>query len=136
MSTHTSGMANLPRFELPAKPQPAEFPTYNQPFVGSVAYAASLSPNVDDNDIINIGTLTGNISILTPTGTPQDGQYLILRFKQDATGGRTYTFAASYVFGATYPLLSWTTTANASVEAEFRYHAGTAKWRHYNFANF
>jgi hypothetical protein len=136
MSTHTSPLPNLPRFSLPKFPDIPVPPAANTPFVGSVAYSATVTPDCDSFDIVNVGTLTGNVALATPTGTPNDGQTLIIRFKQDATGGRTYSTSAGYQFGATYALLSWTTTANAVCEAEFRYNAATAKWMHVGFANF
>ena len=132
----TSGLPNLPRI-LPPNTTPIipEQRPYNRPFVTTVAYAASITPNVDTTDLLVIGTLTGNISIANPAGTPADGQTLVIRFKQDGTGGRTYTMGSSYSFGTLYTLASWPTTANAYVQAEFRYNATSSKWAHTNRAD-
>lgn len=92
------------------------------------AYAATITPNVDTTDVLNVGTLTGNVTVANPTGTPYDGQSLRLRLAQDATGSRTVTFGNAYAFGtdvtATVP-----TTANAKFEYNFVYNSVTSKWR-------
>lgn len=100
--------------------------------VVAIAYAATVTPDGDTTDVLNIGTLTGNLTLANPTGTPTDGQRLILRFAQDATGGRTITRGNAFVFAATdtgYTAGDVPTGANESWEEVCLYHAGTSKWR-------
>ena len=82
----------------------------------TVAYAATVTPNAATTDVLVVGVLTGNLTLVNPTGSPFDGQSLRIRFQQDATGSRTVTFGAGYVFGTdvttalvpTTPSLKWT----------------------------
>lgn len=96
--------------------------------VGSVAYAATITPNVDNYNILNVGELTGPVTFNAPTGTPVDGQMLRLRIDQDATG-RAITFNAIYAFGTDLLETDCVETANAKYEVTFTYHAGDTKYR-------
>lgn len=95
----------------------------------TVAYAATVTPNCDTTDVLNIGALTGNITIANPTGTPVDGQSLRLRLAQDATGSRTHTFGSAYAFGTDVTAALLPSTASAKYEALFVYNAVAEKWR-------
>lgn len=76
------------------------------PHTQSVAYAASVTPNPAAGKRITVGTLTGNITIVTPT-SPVAGQEMTLVFTQDATGGRVVTLPSAWFF-------SWTPTTTAN----------------------
>lgn len=82
-------------------------------FSQNVAYATPLTPDTSFGEHVIIGTLTGNITVNTPT-YPYKGQRLFLSFTEDATGGRTITLNASYK-------KAWTptTTANKRNTVEF-----------------
>jgi hypothetical protein len=54
----------------------------------AVAFAASLTVDTTLGNYIEIGTLTGNVTTFT-LSNPVAGHALTIRFKQDATGGRT-----------------------------------------------
>lgn len=95
----------------------------------TAAYAATITPDVDSTDVLNIAALTGNVTIANPTGTPHDGQALRIRFTQDATGSRTHTFGTAYAFGTDVTAALLPATANAKYEALFVYNAVTSKWR-------
>ena len=79
----------------------------------SIAYALNLVinlstlPNVAVYDV----DLTGNITIGFSNAV-KNGQKILLRLKQDATGGRTVTFDASIRLGTS--LTSYTATTTAS----------------------
>jgi hypothetical protein len=60
----------------------------------TVAYAATVTPNLVNGGRKLIGPLTGNISVNTPTN-PWKGARMTLMFQQDATGGRTITLPAT-----------------------------------------
>lgn len=62
---------------------------------GTIIFDASLSNNF-------IVTLSGNRNFAAATN-PEDGQQVFLVVKQDATGGRTLTFDASYLFPNNVP---------------------------------
>jgi hypothetical protein len=91
--------------------------------VSSVAYAASIDVSVDNFDELRCASLTGNVAVNAPTGTPTEGQRLTVKLTQDGTGGRTITYNAAYVTtGATVTTLSTTETR------EFEWDATRAKW--------
>lgn len=69
-------------------------------------------------------TLTGNVTAMTWTAG-RDGQMATVIFTQDATGGRTVAWPASFV-NPTAP----TTTANAVTAQTFVYVAAISKWVH------
>ncbi len=68
----------------------------NNDLIQSPAYAASLTIDPNQGQIINVGTLTGNITINAPSN-PQVGQRLTLNYTQDATGARTVTYASVFL---------------------------------------
>jgi hypothetical protein len=59
----------------------------------AVAFAASLTVDTNAANLITIGTLTGNVTSMTLSNATE-GQFISLRFKQDATGSRTVALPA------------------------------------------
>lgn len=98
------------------------------PRVTAIAYAASITPNSATTDVVNVGTLTGAITINAPTGTPVDGQLLQFRFIQDGTG-RVITWDAAFVWGTDVIAALVPSTANAKFEVLFMWNATSSKWR-------
>jgi hypothetical protein len=99
--------------------------------VTPVPYAAAITPQVGAGEtIVNVGVLTGNVTVNNPGGdAPTDGQVLRFRFSQDATGGRTVTWGTEYAFGTDVPSTDDPSTASANWELLFSWHAGSSKWR-------
>jgi hypothetical protein len=64
------------------------------PRIGSVASAATITPTADTADQYNITALATAATIAAPSGTPVDGQRLILRFEDNGTG-RALTWTTS-----------------------------------------
>lgn len=96
--------------------------------VTAITFASSITPNCDTTTIVNVGTLTGPITINAPSGTPNDGQNLRFRFTQDATG-RAITWNAIFAWGTDITSALVPTTASAKFEVLFTYHSGDTKWR-------
>lgn len=94
----------------------------------SVAYAASITPDIDSYGTFNVGTLTGAPTIENPSGTPTDRQPATFRFVQDGTG-RVISWGTSYAFGTDITSGDIPSTASAKFEVSFRYHSGDSKWR-------
>lgn len=71
------------------------------PRVQTAADATSITPASDTADItVQTNTqVSGTLTINAPTGTPTDGQKLILRIK--STNSQTYSFNATYHFSTT-----------------------------------
>ena len=95
----------------------------------TVAFAATVTPNADTTDVLNIGALTAAITIANPTGTPVDGQKLTLRLQQDAVGARAITWGAAFAFGSDVTLATIPGSASAKWEQVFEWNATDARWR-------
>lgn len=67
----------------------------------AVTNATSITPNSDTSDMVTqVNTqVGGTLTINAPTGTPTDGQKLIIRVT--STNPQTYSFNAAYRFSAT-----------------------------------
>jgi hypothetical protein len=88
---------------------------------------ATITPNSDTTDIGTV-TIAGNRTMAAPTGTPTDGQQLMLRVKQDATGSRTITWNAIYRFSTDVPNPTLSTAASKTDYAGFQYNAADSVW--------
>jgi hypothetical protein len=77
-------------------------------YVATITYASTITPNIALGSIQQV-TLTGNVTMNAFGGTPQAGQSMVIKFIQDATGGRTLTSSMKWAGG----LKTLTATANA-----------------------
>ncbi len=64
-------------------------------YIQAVTYAAVITPDANLGQRINVGILTGAITVNAPAN-PQQGQKLTLIFTQDAVGGHAITFNAIF----------------------------------------
>lgn len=96
------------------------------PRIGSVTSTATPSINTDIYDQYNITALATNITSVTITGTPTDGQKLMLRIKDNGTA-RAITWGASFVSSGTATLLT-TTVVNKTHLVGLLYDSAAAKW--------
>ena len=62
--------------------------------VAALATTGTITPNGDTTDVYKAEGLTGNITIAQPSGTPVDGQKLVIRLKDNGTA-RTITWTTS-----------------------------------------
>jgi len=72
-------------------------------------------------------TLGGNRTMGTPSN-PTNGQKIVLRVTQDATGNRLLTFNATWNFGVDLAGLTISTTANATDYVGAIYNLASSKW--------
>lgn len=87
--------------------------------------AATIAIDASQGSVFDV-TLGGNRTLGAPTN-PTDGQRIIVRVKQDATGSRTLAYNAVFRFDADgEPTLS--TTAGAVDYLGFQYNAASTKW--------
>lgn len=74
--------------------------------ISAGATSGTLTPNGDTTDVFNAFGLTGTITVATPSGTPVDGQRLVIRLEDNGVS-RTVNWASgsgSYrVVGVTLP---------------------------------
>ena len=92
--------------------------TVNQvdnPNIQTVAYAATITPNPNLGSRINVGALTGALTIAAPVN-PQSGQIIDFAFLQDGTGGRVITWNAVFKKAA-----DGAGTANQRGSTRYRY---------------
>lgn len=94
----------------------------------SITYASVITPVLASGVLANVGTLTGNMLVNPPTGTPVDGQRLTLRLNQNATGGWTVSFDAIYRFGLDLTAADLSTSPNAENRLTFQFNSAAAKW--------
>lgn len=95
------------------------------PRVVSAASASSLTPDVSAADMYAYTALATNLTINAPTGTPVNGNKLMLRILDNGTF-RTLTWNATYTpIGVVLPT---TTTANKTVYVGCIYNAANTRW--------
>lgn len=100
----------------------------NPRVVAAGATSGTLTPDGDTTDVFNALGLTGAITMAAPSGTPVDGQRLILRFEDDGTDrGITWTTTsgAYRAVGATLPS---TTTASKVIYVGCIYNSTDIFW--------
>lgn len=94
------------------------------------AYAATVTVDLTSYSgypivVVNVGTLTGNITFNITNGT--DGQVIRCRFTQDGTGSRIFTAGAQLRFSTDTPSPTLTTAINKMDRLAFEWHAGAGK---------
>lgn len=95
------------------------------PRVSSAASASSLTPDVSAADMYAYTALAANLTINAPTGTPVDGDKLVLRILDNGTS-RTLTWNATYTaIGVTLPT---STTINKMTYVGCIYNAANTRW--------
>lgn len=93
--------------------------------VASVASGATITPTSDDGNQYNVTALAVPATIAAPSGTPVDGQKLLIRLKDNGTA-RALTWNAIYrVIGSTLPT---TTVATKTTYVGCIYNAADAVW--------
>lgn len=95
--------------------------------VVSHATATSITPNCDTTDIAHMTNTqaTGTFSIMNPSGTPTDGQTLIIRLK--CTNAQTYSWGANYRFSTDLPQPTVSSTGKTDYLG-FKYNSTDSKW--------
>jgi hypothetical protein len=96
--------------------------------VQSVSDAATITPDADANDCVDITAIAQAFTIANPTGTPTNFQKLIIRIKDNGTA-RAITFGSSYVAGGTS--LPTTTVLSKILNLGFIYNTANSlnKWQ-------
>jgi hypothetical protein len=101
---------------------------YLAPRVTSVASATSITPNIDTTDevIQANSTAAGTLTINAPTGTPVDGQKLIIRVT--CTNAQTLAFNAIYRSSSDLGLPAATSGSSKADYLGFIYNSSATKW--------
>ena len=93
--------------------------------VQQIGSAASITPDADIADLVDITALAVSTSIEAPTGDPQNGARLMFRIK-DTGSSRSLSWAAVYGSGG-LPLPS-ATVPGKTMHLGFLFNSSTAKW--------
>lgn len=95
------------------------------PRVDTVADAATVTPTGDSSDVYTVTAIAQAFTIAAPSGTPVNGQKLLLRIKDDGTG-RGITWNGIYrAIGVTLPT---TTVASKTHYIGCVYNSADSKW--------
>lgn len=100
--------------------------TYVPTTVASPAYSSSITQSITGYSQINIGTLTGNLTLTLSGGI--DGQAVRIRFKQDGTGSRLLTLDSKFRLGADITSVTLSTAANKIDYLGVIYHSSDDKY--------
>ena len=93
--------------------------------IGTTASSSTPTPSADDHDQYNVTALAAGATFGAPTGTPTDGQTLIIRVKDNGTA-RTLAYNAIYrALGVTLPT---TTVISKTIYLGMIYNAADTKW--------
>lgn len=92
----------------------------------SSAATGDITPDIDTYSQYCRTGLTGNIDINAPTGTPVDGQKLIIRVEDDNVSARTLTWNA--IYEACGFALPSTTVQGKKTYIGLIYNAADTKW--------
>lgn len=93
--------------------------------IGTVASTATLTIDSDATDQYNVTALATGMTIAAPTGTPTDGQKLMIRILDNGTA-RALTWNAAFRVIAT--VLPTTTVINKTTYVGCVYNVAAAKW--------
>jgi hypothetical protein len=94
--------------------------------VSTVNGVASVTPNVSTTDMLVATGQASALSIVNPTGTPAEGQPLLVRIKDNGTA-RAISWGTAYRAGNEL-LLPVSTVANKWLYVGLTYNATDAKW--------
>jgi len=94
--------------------------------LNTITSSATPSININTTDIFTITALAANITSVTVTGAPVDGQYLMVRIK--GTNSQTIAWGASFASSGVAQLIT-TTVAAKTHHIGFIYDAVTAVWQ-------
>lgn len=95
------------------------------PRIVSEASNATPTPNADTTDQHNVTAAAANMTIGSPTGTPTDGQRLLLRFKDN---GSARTIGWNAIFRAMGVALPTTTVISKTLYVGCIYNSADSKW--------
>lgn len=94
--------------------------------VSTTASSTTPTPNADTDDFYTVTALAAGATFGAPTGTPTNGQTLIIRVKDNATA-RTLAFNAIYRFSTDLPAPT-TTVISKTLYLGFVYNSADTKW--------
>lgn len=98
-----------------------------KPRILSDTSQATLTPDIDDYNIYSLSAQAAALTVAAPAGTPNDGDAMIIRLKDNGTA-RAITWNAAYENISGLSNLA-TTVINKWHVIGMLYNAGTSKWQ-------
>lgn len=94
--------------------------------IGTVADSGTPTPDSDSVDVYTVTALAQTATFGAPTGTPTNGQTLVIRIKDDGTGRALY-FNSAYRFSTDLPAPA-ATTLSKTMYLGFMWNSADSKW--------
>jgi hypothetical protein len=94
--------------------------------IGTTASSAAPAPSADDHDIYTVTALAEAATFSAPSGTPVNGQRIIIRIKDNGTA-RSLSWNAIYRASSDLALPS-TTVLGKTLYLGFIYNSADSKW--------
>jgi len=99
------------------------------PNVQSVASASTITPNANTDTQVSVTALAVPATIAAPSGTPSDGQSLVIRIEDNGTAqALTWTTGSSGAYRPVGITLPTTTVATKVVYVGFKYNSTDLRW--------
>ena len=98
------------------------------PRIGTIADAATITPTGDDSDQYNVTALAQAATIAAPSGTPTNGQKLVIRIKDNGTARALTWTTSSGAYRAIGVTLPTTTVINKTVYIGCIYNVADTFW--------
>ena len=100
-----------------------------QRVIAAGSTSGTITPTGDTADVFTMLGLTGSVTIAVPSGTPTDGQKLILRIQDNGTArALTWTTSGTGAYTVIGPTLPTTTKANKLLYVGCIYNNTTSRW--------
>lgn len=93
--------------------------------VGTTASSATPTPNADTDDVYTVTALAAGATFGAPTGTPTNGQSLIVRIKDNGTAR---TLSWNVIYRAIGTALPMTTVISKTLYLGFLYNTADTRW--------
>lgn len=99
------------------------------PRIATTTSTVTLTVNSDTTDQFNVTALSNGVTITAPTGTPTNGQRLIIRLKDNGTGrSLSWATGSSNTFRVVGTTLPTTTVANKTIYVGCIYNTEEVRW--------
>lgn len=109
---------------VPSRLAETDTARYN-PREETIASSATPTPNISNGDIYTVTALAANATFGSPTGTPVQGQRLLIRIKDNGTAR---TLAWNAIYRAVGIILPTTTTISKTMYIGCIYNSTDTKW--------
>jgi hypothetical protein len=95
------------------------------PRTQAVTSSATVTPNADTDDVVLITAQAAGLTLANPSGTPGQGQAMMIRIKDNGTA-QAISFGTQYrAFGSALPT---TTTLSKTMYIYMVYNSTDTKW--------